>query len=179
MIDLRKALPDSIIVRGKAYSIYTDYRVWLEFGEVFKNKDATLKDFRFVFKDNVPFGNFLPELVKFYLNENTTPNKDLCKKSSDVLFDYILDGEYIYSSFLQCYNIDLIDVEMHWWKFKALFNGLSEDTKMAQIMQIRGYEKMKPGYDYDNERIKQKIAWSLDNVLTEEEQEAIDEFNNL
>lgn len=179
MLDLRKALPDSIIVRGKAYSIYTDYRVWLEFGEVFKNKDAKLSDFRFVFVDKIPFGNFLPELVEFYINENITPNKDLCKKSRDILYDYIIDGEYIYSSFLQCYGIDLIDINMHWWKFKALFNGLSEDTKMAQVMQIRGYEKAKPGYNFDDERMRQKLAWSLDNVLTEEEQEAIDEFNSL
>ena len=100
--------------------------------------------------------------------------------SSDTLVDYILDGEYIYASFMYDYGIDLIDIEyMHWHKFKALFTSLSENSKMKTIMSIRGYEKTPKNYDFDKEREKLKRIWSLDELLTEEELAALEEFNNL
>ena len=181
MIDLRKkALPDSITIEGRAFLLNTDFRVWLDFGEKIKNKGCTLRDLIFVFKDDFPDCNFLPELLDFYRNDNATPNKDMLPHSSDTLVDYILDGEYIYASFMYDYGIDLIDSEyMHWHKFKALFTSLSEDSKMKTIMSIRGYEKTPKNYDFDKEREKLKRIWSLDELLTEEELAALEEFNNL
>lgn len=54
--------------------------------------------------------------------------------------DFVKDGGLIYSSFLKDYNIDLndqIDV-MDWRKFIWLFHGLSEKTKIKEVMAIRG-----------------------------------------
>ncbi|MCD2223192.1 bacteriophage Gp15 family protein [Listeria cossartiae] len=52
------------------------------------------------------------------------------------------DGDYIFASFLQDYNIDLIDVrgELHWYKFRALFDSLRDDTAIKSIMNIRQTE---------------------------------------
>lgn len=54
-------------------------------------------------------------------------------------FDFELDGEYIYASFMQAYGIDLIDQQgkLSWRKFIALFEGLPSDTKIKEIMRIR------------------------------------------
>lgn len=60
--------------------------------------------------------------------------------------DFELDGEYIFAAFLQDYGIDLIEQQgqLHWKKFLALFQGLSDDTRIKQIMQIRGMDLPKP-----------------------------------
>ncbi|EAC4715154.1 hypothetical protein H9A04_002571 [Listeria monocytogenes] len=52
------------------------------------------------------------------------------------------DSDYIYASFLQDYNIDLIDVrgKLHWYKFRALFDSLRDDTAIKSIMNIRQTE---------------------------------------
>lgn len=54
-------------------------------------------------------------------------------------FDFTQDADAIYSSFWMDYGIDLHNElgRMHWHTFIALFSGLSERTKMREIMSIR------------------------------------------
>lgn len=54
-------------------------------------------------------------------------------------FDFAQDADAIYSSFWMDYGIDLHNElgRMHWHTFIALFSGLSERTKMREIMSIR------------------------------------------
>src|SRR5699024_9297899 len=49
------------------------------------------------------------------------------------------DAKYIYSSFMQDYGIDLFEEQgkLHWFKFLALLEGLSEDTKFRKVIEIR------------------------------------------
>lgn len=58
------------------------------------------------------------------------------------VLDFEEDGDYIYASFMQEYGIDLIDQQgkLAWKKFLWLFNGLSSETKIKQVMRIRGME---------------------------------------
>lgn len=58
------------------------------------------------------------------------------------VLDFEEDGDYIYASFMQEYGIDLLDVQgkLPWRKFLYLFNGLSADTKIKQVMRIREME---------------------------------------
>ena len=50
------------------------------------------------------------------------------------------------------YNIDLQDIEyLHWWKFKAMFNGLNSDNKIVEIM---GYRSIKLNAIKDEEQRK-------------------------
>ena len=71
------------------------------------------------------------------------PNK---KAEGEKHFDFNQDAGFIYSSFLQCYHNDLVgkDRKLHWWSFIALFSGLSDDTKIVQIMSIRSRPLPKP-----------------------------------
>lgn len=52
-------------------------------------------------------------------------------------FDYKLDAPYIVAAFQQAYGIDLTREKIHWWRFRALFAALPEDTLMAKIMSWR------------------------------------------
>lgn len=73
------------------------------------------------------------------------------------VLDFEEDGEYIYASFLQDYRIDLIDRqgELPWRKFIALFDGLTDDTKIKKVMKIRGMEI--PEYNGHNQKQIQNI----------------------
>ena len=47
--------------------------------------------------------------------------------------------DLIYAAFLQQYGIDILTTNMHWWKFKSLLDGLTNETK---FMQVVGYRLM-------------------------------------
>lgn len=77
------------------------------------------------------------------------------KGNSKRLFDFEQDAEHIYSSFLMDYGIDLREQrgKLLWKDFLALFKGLSEKTKMREIMSIRSRDIPAPT-KYNQEEIK-------------------------
>ena len=80
----------------------------------------------------------LQEIVKQHIDLPRRPPS----KSNQRLIDFELDGEYIFASFYQDYGIDLEKEQglLHWKKFIALFQGLSDKTKIKEIMRIRGMD---------------------------------------
>ena len=70
------------------------------------------------------------------------------------LVDFELDGEYIYASFYKDYGIDLLEQQgkLHWKKFIWLFQGLSKDTKIKEIMRIREMDIPEPNNYNQKER---------------------------
>ena len=57
------------------------------------------------------------------------------------MYSFKLDYPYILSAFLHDYNIDLTSVKyMHWWKFRALFSGLSDNTEVMQRIKYRSID---------------------------------------
>jgi len=85
-------------------------------------------------------------------------------------FDYDFDAGRIYAAFMQQYNIDLTRTDMHWWLFKTLFDGISEETHFGKILQYRGmnlsdvknkemrrhYERMKRVYAIPDNRSEEE-----------------------
>lgn len=60
------------------------------------------------------------------------------QKSGERAYDFEIDSKRIFSAFYQQYRIDLQEVEqLHWFKFLALFEGLTEETELVKIMQFR------------------------------------------
>ena len=57
--------------------------------------------------------------------------------SSGLAFDYQCDAGYIVAAFQQAYGIDLTREKLHWFRFRALFAALPEETLMAKIMSWR------------------------------------------
>lgn len=84
----------------------------------------------------------LQEIVKQHIDLPRRPPS----KSNQRLIDFELDGEYIFASFYQDYGIDLEKEQglLHWKKFIALFQGLSDKTKIKEIMRIRGMDIPEP-----------------------------------
>lgn len=96
----------------------------------------------------------LEEIGKRYIETKKRPQ---IKKNPMPVLDFEKDGDYIYASFMQDYQIDLIDEQgrLPWKKFLYLFNGLSSDTKIKQVMQIRSMEV--PQYNGKNAKQIQQI----------------------
>ncbi|MCT6925316.1 bacteriophage Gp15 family protein [Metasolibacillus sp.] len=78
--------------------------------------------------------------VEYDLEGNPMPHMQ--EDDHEALYDIKHDAQYIYASFLQCYGMDLFEQQgkLHWWKFKALLSGLSEDTKFKKVLEIRQME---------------------------------------
>ena len=102
--------------------------------------------------------------------------KDVVSYDDDVV-DMIEDGEYIYASFMKDYGIDLLAVDMHWHVFKALFSSLSDDTKIAKIMSMRGYKKSNKTIDEQYSELKR--VWQLPTKISEADIELLEYFNSL
>lgn len=117
----------------------------------------------------------IKEILWFYRcgKEIKTSQKKEIKKQKQI-YSYEFDADYIYSAFMQQYKIDLNRIKyMHWWKFKALFEGLTEET---QIVKIMGYRAMDLSQIKDKEEKKrykklQKL-YALPDMRTEAQKEA-------
>ena len=84
------------------------------------------------------------------------------------LFSLKYDGDYIYSSFLQAYQIDLIDVQgqLHWQKFNALLNSLPSNTKFAEVLKIRAWKPQKDdSSEYINKMRELQEEYALPNEI--------------
>lgn len=167
MIKLGYELPDAIEVGGISYRVKTDYRIWIRLPE--------MNDYRELFIGDNPsfFGYFSREAIvsikEFYL----------CGKGSsdgnqeDQLMDFEQDSGRIYASFLQAYNIDLFEVELHWHKFLTLLQNLPEWTTLSKVISIRAYKG-------DDEKLnKLKDSYAIERELTEAEERAGEYFEEV
>ena len=93
--------------------------------------------------------NAVDELLWFYTCgkdkddiAEMSDNKDskLRPAGMNRVYDYMHDAEYIYTAFLQQYNVDLQKEQIHWWKFKAMFKSLTDQCEFVKIM---GYRSIK------------------------------------
>ncbi|MBQ7067052.1 MAG: hypothetical protein IJN92_09575 [Lachnospiraceae bacterium] len=176
MMDLtKKALPNVIEIDGRAYSIYTDFRLWMRFEiEVGKLKKGQKMDVSYLFKNEIPDRVSLENLLTFSRPYSPLPRST--GGSGEIVFDYELDADYIYAAFLGQYGIDLMEIEeLHWYKFLALFKGLNGSSKLAEIMSYRCYTKTK---DVSDQYEKLKYAWRIERVEPEDEEE-IQKFSDL
>lgn len=103
---------------------------------------------------------------------------DVEKKQSHSMkvFDFEQDAAYIYAAFYQCYHIDLLSKtgrKLHWHQFISLFGGLSEDTRLMQIISIRSRPMPKATkYNADERKALARLKSQYRLKLTEEERKA-------
>lgn len=88
------------------------------------------------------------------------------------IYSYEHDADLIYSAFLSQYGIDLATIDyLHWFEFRALFEGLNDENRICQIMGYRSinlneikdkkerekYKKLKRRYALpDNRSVEEK-----------------------
>lgn len=149
LIDL---LPSSVKINGTEYDINSDFRTSVLFSLLME--DDSLNEEEKVLQALNLYYPVVPdnseeaiEQIKWFYScgklDNPIGNKK-ARASSKKVFDFEVDANYIYSAFMSQYNIDLQDIEqLHWWKFKALLEGLKEDNKLSKIIEYRSMDLSK------------------------------------
>ncbi len=185
--------PEFAEIDGEEYKINTDYKYALECFKIIDN--ASISDMeRAIAVVSVLFGREdkngdivgIPKNLEKALEKATIfllcgkENKNIKETKKDMDFEY--DKEFIYASFISDYNIDLENKEMHFWKFCSLISGLTEDSILNRVRDLRNTNLS----DYKDSKIKGKIQEAMERVAlpTEydydsEDMQAIDEFNKL
>lgn len=155
MLSLAYELEREIIINGVAYQIDLSFDVVLRVFDLLRDDELNDAD-KYItaiqmFLDDVPtcepeelvatFNAIMNELV---YPKTIQPKLDLAGKplktdSKKANYSLVHDADYIYASFWQAYGIDLLAVrgQLDWAKFNALLNGLPDDTKFKQVIEIR------------------------------------------
>ena len=194
---LLDSLPRDVSIGGLNIPINSDFRTGILFSLLMEDSEVIDSEKIFLaidlyFEDlpkDLDMKEIIDVIIWFYRCDKPVKNDIISDEEnedntgdsasiSNPILSYEYDADYIYSAFLSQYNIDLQDVEyMHWWKFKALLQGLSEDHLISKNM---GYRAMIIDSDMSQKekafyREKKRI-FALPDMRTDEEKEA--DFNN-
>lgn len=129
--------------------------------------DATDADVAAVFKR-------VSEDVSHHPYGNTVESEPVGKW--DRAFDFELDAGAIYASFWQTYHINLLKEKgkMSWFEFKALLDGLDQDSIFERIIRIRKADLSEYKGKQLNEMVDCKEYYSL--AQTPEDQQAKNDY---
>lgn len=167
-------LPYSVEIGGKQYKLTPAFDNVLQMFA--QTNDPTLTDTEkaelmiYYLADNAPI---TAEALTAIFNALFTVQPK--EASGPKAFDFVQDADLIYAGFMQAYGIDLIDQQgkLHWWKFSALLQGLPENTRFREVVNLRMRPLPEPTKYNSKERaalIKAKQAVAL--KITAEEREA-------
>lgn len=176
--------PTKVEVDGVIIPINTNYKVALRCLEVaddptISNQERALGIICLLTNDipKVDLDKLLKKL-QLYLQCGKTEVHPQGKKD----MDFKQDEQYIYSSFIFDYGIDLDKADIHWWKFIDLLNGLSSDCILSRIRDIRTMDVSIYKDPKTRERIlkaRQQVALKEKIIQTKEEKEMEDKFEAL
>ncbi len=194
---LVSGLPKTVNVNGSPFLIKTNFSIGIAFNKLMLDKNIPNyeKVVRAInlwyYKDKMPphktsiekYYAFSAIMWFFTMGEedldekpikqqaNNRQNNRIRQESQNIL-DYDYDQAYIVGAFQQLYGIDLTVENIHWWRFKMLFNSLTKETKMVEIL---GYRSMKINPKWTDEQKKfykeMKTLYALPDNRTEEEKE--------
>ena len=136
-------LPDGVEINGTVYSINPDHRTIIRillilehttFYDEERRQMALFLFYKVVPKDETAAFEVMMEFIRCYKNE------EKAKEAEKIAFDFAIDSSLIFSAFFQIYGIDLTSIELHWFKFMALFADLNDTPALVSLMQIRTAE---------------------------------------
>ena len=142
--------PTYIMVDGEEIPIVTDFRSYIQLFDMLKDSEMTsnekLMTLRQYFKmapqnfsqaiDALVDFMTMEELPKCGMQRNEETENDDSKKKE--LYSFGIDYPFIFSAFLQEYGINIRTIPyMHWWEFRMLFDGLSDDTEIKKRIMYR------------------------------------------
>lgn len=147
-------LPRTVHVHGEEIPIITDFREYIRLLDMLKCEELnamqrlTLLTQYFLYEIEID-KEAISALTEFVVmdfdswqkgneEDGIEPDRHGSNKN---LYSYEMDYPFILSGFMRDYRIDLESVEyLHWWKFRMLFDGLSEDTEIKQRIMYRSID---------------------------------------
>ncbi len=151
-------MPDFLEVCGEKIFINTDFRTWIKFDEAlfWSNKPMEERAFsalEICYGEHVPadiqsafcaaVGFYAPKDEQMQNSGESSHGEQRAASRNKQVYSFTHDASLIYAAFLAQYGIDLTKETFHWWMFRALFEGLTDDNKICKIMEIRSVDLSK------------------------------------
>lgn len=186
-----EGLPEVLVIDGKEYPIITDFREWLRFSDMLKSdipQNYKLEFLEDMFLEDMPPIYSLEDMdlvmkaITDFLSLSALefPVRQQEEESIEVFEDegvkkaiyYEQDAPYIISAFQREYQMDLLSVEyLHWWKFRMLLDGLSEESQIKKRIYWRtcNVSKMEKKERMEILRIRRKITIPEEEYVDDED----------
>lgn len=141
-------LPQSVEIGGKEYPINYGFRTFVLieiciFDADLSDSERVNQALDLFYGDDLPgdVNQAFERMMWFYRGgKDEKKGKSKGATSPKRCYCFEQDAPYIYSAFRAQYGIDLQDirsVDLHWWKFKSLFESLDENLRISKIMMYR------------------------------------------
>lgn len=168
----QKVTPETMVLPdGREVPVNADFRVILKCLRTLKDRkftDAQKEAFISLYFFNGLGVRNPSHLLNQFLSDGTASEDD----GDPPVMDFEQDADVIYSSFMQSYGIDLIDIPfLHWSKFKALVAGLGDETALGRRVSLRLAEtsKLPPDKRAKLERAQRRVQLNAAPMTAEEE----------
>jgi hypothetical protein len=185
--------PEYVKIGNKSYKINTDFRTAIECQDI--STDETIGGYErtlaIIYKlfgdDGINTPEHYEKLLELAIKYLSCGKEVKNESNEEPDMDFTQDMDYIEASFMSDYNIDLTNVEMHWWKFYKLINGLSNSEMgnccvLNRVRNLRNFDTKDIKDPKELERIRQakkQVALKkkvVNKVLTTQQQQNIDNF---
>ena len=147
-----ESFPDTVSIRGEDVEIITDFREYIRLLDMLKCEELNTMQKTLIlsqyFLDEIDVDQeAISALTAFVVMDSDSSEIEFNKEDGETeetgsrknLFSYEIDYPFILSGFMRDYQIDLETVDyLHRWKFRMLFDGLSDDTEIKQRIMYRG-----------------------------------------
>ncbi len=181
-------MPEFLEVGGEKIPVNTDFRTWIRFDEALFWSDKPIEERLFSALDICYDGKIPADItgavhaaIGFYAHKDA-PIKEIGENPKNEqqnsargkqTYSFTYDASLIYAAFMAQYGIDLTKDDLHWWLFRALFEGLTDENKICKVMEIRSVDlsKIKDKEQKAHYRRLKRI-YRLPDPRCEEEQEA-------
>lgn len=143
--------PESVIIDGRECPVNWGYRAFILI-EICMFDASINEEQRLLNALNIFYNRRIPDnmveavnhLYWFYMcgERKKKEEKNKSRRLSQVqrCYDFEQDAPFIYAAFLTQYKLDLsktLNYDLHWWKFRAMFESLDENLKISKIMYYR------------------------------------------
>ncbi|HNX63460.1 MAG TPA: Gp15 family bacteriophage protein [Candidatus Limiplasma sp.] len=132
-----KVLIRSIVVDGIIYPVDPDFRTVLACVRVYNDPEKPDLEKALYVAQRFFLGNVPPDMGQAFSDFLRDESQE---DDGEQLMDFELDAGVIYASFRQQYGINLMADSLHWYEFRALLSGLTEDTPFGQRVHIRSMD---------------------------------------
>lgn len=175
----QEELPTRIIADDLEIPVSADFRSWIKADLIMKDrqipKEAKLPVIcQYIGLDlsrlNVTIPDLWAGIFKFYMCEQE-PRGEAVSSSSATAYRFDCDWWLIYAAFLQQYGINLLTADLHWFEFRALLDGLTEQTQFIKVVQARLRDTSRLKGEEKAQAEKLKRYWKVPDDSAQEERD--------
>lgn len=175
----QEELPTRIIADDLEIPVSADFRSWIKADLIMKDrqipKEAKLPVIcQYIGLDLSRLDVTIPDLwagiFKFYMCEQE-PRGEAVSANSATAYRFDCDWWLIYAAFVQQYGINLLTADLHWFEFRALLDGLTEQTQFIKVVQARLRDTSRLKGEEKAQAEKLKRYWKVPDDSAQEERD--------